>query len=260
MLSSPFPQVYACHEQGAVSVPITDLVIDGRVEIFPEVRDEGYFDIDYRRGELVLRAKNYIGLIPINNRVSIHVIPLLPIKNILYIVQKARRSLNYLPGYYRTYAIDPTPSGDIDELFLSALIDSLKAIETSGLLRRYIPKRLDGLRSGRVLMSQTVTQHIARGDRLHLTIEKFIFSYDVIENRIVKNTLVSLLRRVERKGDPKLRGKIKQVRYYLGFFDGVSDIPHMPQDLNQIQQRIKALPGSHKLYENILWLCSLLSG
>ena len=126
------PTVYPCHEHGAICVPLNDLIVDGKLSIFPEVQGKGYFDIDFRGAELVLKAKNHVGLIPINSRVQIHVTPKVPIANLLYLVQRAKRAIKYLPGFFRSYKMEPLILDRAEELFARALLECLLGIERGG--------------------------------------------------------------------------------------------------------------------------------
>src|SRR5947209_3689899 len=96
--------VHVCREYEILAVPVRDLMDDGgRLEVYPEVSAKGYFDIDYAEGRLVLKSKGFVGLIPISDRVTIHVLPRTPIGNLLYMVWRSGGKLTSIGGFIRGY-------------------------------------------------------------------------------------------------------------------------------------------------------------
>ena len=174
-------KTYPCQEHGEIAVPISDLMIAGQLEIFPEVTGRGFFDIDFRRGQLILVAKGFVGLIPVNSRISIHVTPRCPVDNVLYLVQRAKRVLEYLPGHNRTYQFKKLPDGRAEELFTATLLDCLIEIERNGLMHRYVSYVTDYGWRGRLLVAPTVNNYITRGIRYRQTREVTELSTDIPE-------------------------------------------------------------------------------
>ena len=52
---------------------------EGKLDLYPEASAKGYFDIDFAEGRLVLKSRGFVGLIPLSDRVAIHVLPRAPI-------------------------------------------------------------------------------------------------------------------------------------------------------------------------------------
>ncbi len=254
------PKVYPCQEHGEVSVPITEVILDGKVELFPEVSGRGFFDIDFRAGRLVLIAKGYIGLIPLNDRVSIHVTPRVPVDNVLYLVQRAHKAVEYLPGYERTYRVERLPSGRSEELFAATLIACLVSIERSGLMRRYVSFDVDrGLR-GRVLMAPTVNRFIAKGVRFHQTRRVTELSTDIPENRVIKEMLTHVIRYFSQLPSKIARENASRAATLYQMFDSVSNIVGGREEMaRQCLLSMKRIPGDFRGYERILWLCYLIA-
>lgn len=255
----PDPIIYPCKEYEDVAVSLADLLVDGRVDVFSEVTSRGFFDIDFRRGEIVLRSKSFIGLIPINPRVTIHVTPKVPVGNILYLVHRAGESLTFLPDYIRKYQHEPLIVDRAEEIFASALIDCLLGIERSGLLRRYVPQLTERGWRGRILMSPTISRHIARGDRFNQTREVTEFSVDISENQVLKETIGRVLRRLTNLKDVEIREVVMKAMPLSRLFDRVSPSPSLSGNAALIRRLIHRLPASHKHYERSLWLCYFIA-
>ena len=67
--------VFLCEEYGETVVPLSLVIVNGELSVYPEIANNGYFDLRYGGGRLTLRAGKYVGLIPISDRVAIHVQP-----------------------------------------------------------------------------------------------------------------------------------------------------------------------------------------
>lgn len=252
-------KTYPCQEHDEVSVPITELLVEGKVEVFPEVTGRGFFDIDFRRGQLVLIAKSYVGLIPINPRVSIHVMPRMPIDNVLYLVQKAKKAVQYLPGYDRNYRIERLPSGRSEELFAASLLECLIDVERNGLIHRYVSYETNYGWRGRVLLSHTVSRHRSKGILFRQAHQLTELSVDIPENQIIKDTLMHIARYFSQFPEKESKKSARRAATLLQMFDRVSNVSGQRLALaRQCLHGIKRLPGDHRAYEPILWLCYLI--
>src|SRR5690349_7386989 len=70
------PTLYSCTERQVLPIPPSEFVgQDGRVLLFQEVLSCGYFDVDFRGCKVVLVAGKFVGLIPLNERTLVEVLP-----------------------------------------------------------------------------------------------------------------------------------------------------------------------------------------
>lgn len=84
-------------ERQPVTIPIKEVMgDDGLFSFVPEVKEKGYFDIDYRKNELVIIAGNYIGQVPLTEDIVIHVTPKVPIANLARIIGIASQPIRCL--------------------------------------------------------------------------------------------------------------------------------------------------------------------
>lgn len=251
---------YPCKEYQKVQLPITDVFVDGRADVYPEVTGRGYFDVDFFDGQLWLTAKSFIGVIPINDRVNIHVLPRFPIDNIMYIVQRANSSLRYLPGYFRTYKVEKLVAGNAEELFAGALLDCLVGLERSGLLHRYLTAIEQGGLKGRLLISPTVTRFLSRGNRFMQVRSVSNRSVSLPENQFVKQVLWHIARYFGSRVDVASRTVSTRANALCRLFERVNQ-SHLSRDelARAIPSLIRRLPGPHRAYEQILWLCYLIA-
>src|SRR5580692_9882911 len=73
------------------------LLRDGCLEVYPEVIGKEYFTIRQQPGALRLQAGGFIGLIPLNDRLSIEVKPRVPIDNLSHLMHVAEGTPRELP-------------------------------------------------------------------------------------------------------------------------------------------------------------------
>jgi len=257
----PLPtKTYPCEEHGEVTVPVTELMVGGKIDVFPEVTGRGYFDIDFRRGSLVLIAKSYIGLIPLNERVSIHVTPRLPVDNVLYLVERSTKALQYLPGYYRTYDIERLRSGHAEGLFTTSLLRCLVDVKRSGLMRHYVSHERERGWRGRLLLSPTINRFASKGIRFQQVRKETELSVDIQENQFIKDVLSHVIRYFAQSTDGRSGDLLSRAGSLAQMFDGVSNVVgHREELARQCLLSIKKLPGDHKAYERVLWLCYLIT-
>jgi 5-methylcytosine-specific restriction enzyme subunit McrC len=157
-------RVFQVSEHQPVQVPLTELLTEGRLDVYPSVTGKGYFGIDLRQNRLVLKAGGYVGLIPLNDRVAIEIRPRVPIRNLTQILRKSRLPIVTLPEQVRLYDVVDVSDPSLLDLFASALLEAVGTVEQLGLLQEYRP-RTEATSSprGRVLMRETLAQQHARG-------------------------------------------------------------------------------------------------
>lgn len=251
--------VFTCKEFEAVHVPLDALLKEGRVDVYPEASGKGFFDIDYRGGDIVLVARSYVGLIPINDQIAIHVIPRFPISNLFYILQKADASLKYVSGHLRLYGIAPRVEDDIASMFGTRMLENLTHIQRQGLLRRYESiERDDGLQ-GEIVMTKTISKYYSQGIRYRQVRRVTLHSTDISENRLIKSALYKLASFYSISNDKIHRRLKSDVESILMFFDQVSTLDKLPNCLGyNLPRYVQRLPNLHRQYACILWVAYLI--
>src|SRR5689334_13106941 len=78
----PVRLVLTVNEYEPLAVDYDELVVGGRLQIYDEVVGKGYFSVYARKDQLIFQAGNYVGLIPINERIAIDVRPRVPIRSL----------------------------------------------------------------------------------------------------------------------------------------------------------------------------------
>jgi len=249
---------FACKEFEPVSVPLDFLLIKGEFTLYPEA--ERYFDLDFRDGSIVIAPKSFVGLIPVNDRVAIHVLPRFPITNLFHILHRSSATLKFIEGHVRTYSV--TDENDIQDpiaLLADQLTQASAAVRRSGLLRRYTSHEHDGLPSGAIDFSRTVSRFRTAGIRHKQVWNRTEHSVQLRENQLIKLALHKLLIYFATLKQKRFEARIKVIREALFLFDAVSlpgEYVHFSEQ--ELVAMVQKLPGSHRQYGSLLWLSFLI--
>lgn len=156
---------YVAFEQTPIDVEIADLVdARGRLDVYPAVESKDYFVIALSGRRLRLRARGYVGLIPLNDRVVIDVRPRVRIENFTRVLRVARYAPIALEHAPRRYALEQEWDESLLDVYSEALTDRVEAIRLRGLLREYERhQEVSSYPKGRILVRETATRLAPRG-------------------------------------------------------------------------------------------------
>lgn len=252
-------KVYACKEFEVVGVPVDELVVAGRADIYREASGKGFFDIDLRNNELVVTAKNYVGLIPLNDHVAIHVIPRFPIGNLFAIIARSDESARFLHGFSRTYSVGASTDQGVSRLFGEKIVKLSGHLAKTGLYRKYVPELTSTNLDGELLFTETVSRFRSAGIRYRHVRRRFNLSPSIVENRVIKGALTKLVGFYGQSNDAVARKLRRQAEQLLISFDQVQGALS-PSELKAlvIPRLISGLPPMHQSYGAALWLSYLL--
>lgn len=249
---------FACKEFEPVLVPLDYLLVKGEFTLYPEA--ERFFDLDFRDGSIVVAPKSFVGLIPVNDRVEIHVLPRFPITNLFHILHRSSATLKFIEGHVRTYSvIDGGDAQDPIGLLADQLTQASNGVRRSGLLRRYSAYEHEGLPSGTIDFPQTVSRFRTAGIRHKQVWHRTEHSVQLRENQLIKLALQKLLSYYATIDPKRLGDRMKVIREALFLFDAVS-LPVGPVQFteHELATMVKKLPGSHRQYGPLLWLSFLI--
>lgn len=215
------PAIFPCVERQSVEIPLDQLLTaSGKFEILPSVAAKGYFDIDYRGGQLVFKAGKFVGLIPVNDRVVIDVKPKISVADLLHIVDAAEEEVPFLDFFLRSYREEKGVEESLLGLMVRTLLKQLREIEKEGLYKKYVRFEDVGSFKPRINFSKTIQRDWCRGNFSRTSNEVFHFTRDHPLNRLIKFT-------------------IWYSGYYLEFRKGASDIR---EELNLFYNLFEAVP------------------
>jgi 5-methylcytosine-specific restriction enzyme subunit McrC len=220
------PRIFPCVERQSVEVPLNDLLTaTGKFEIWPIVASKGYFDIDYRGGQLVFKAGKFVGLIPINDRVVIDVKPKVSVADLLHIVDVAEEEVSFLGFFIRPYKEQKGVEDSLLGLMVRTLLKQLHQVENEGVYKTYVRVQESGTFKPRINFSRTMQREWCRGNFSRTSNEVFHFTRDHALNRLIKFTIWYCGHYLE------LRSGASEIREELNFFYNLFE--NVPLDLSR---------------------------
>jgi 5-methylcytosine-specific restriction enzyme subunit McrC len=252
--------VYDCVERQPVDLPI-DVVLasSGTLNIYPEVKSHGYFDVDYRGDKLTFVAGKYIGLIPINDAVCIQVQPKIAISNLVRLIAVANGDIGILSFFKRGYEEDANFSSTVIPLLLRTLLSQLELLQTDGVLKRYERREGEGVLQGRINFPKTLQRHWSRGKLASAAWDTYRFTKDNPPNRLIKYTLWYCGRLLDACSvSPEIRAGLDEV---YSIFEEVP-LDHELSFIPEVRHLIleNGFPNARLYYYEICRTCLLIVG
>src|SRR5208282_520770 len=132
--------LYSCIERQVAPVPPSEFLgPQGRIRVFKEVLSRGYFDVDFRSGEIVLVAGRFIGLIPLNEGVVVEILPKIPLTDFVHILEIAGEDPGSLQFFERAY-LERHGVDRFFPLIAKSLLQQLRSLAQEGILKEYCRK------------------------------------------------------------------------------------------------------------------------
>jgi 5-methylcytosine-specific restriction enzyme subunit McrC len=215
--------VYAAIEQEPVAVPLVQLLVGDRLDIYPEVQRKDFFAVHLSNDRLVFQARGFVGLIPINDAVAIDVQPRVPVNNLERILFISQLSPIFLARHPVRYTPHTTQPESLLDFLTEGLLSSIAPVESLGMFRTYEERVEDtSFPKGRVLLKPTITRHESRGIRYRVTASWFDPTVDNAPNRCLKYALWALGKRYQTiRLDTHRRELLSRLNYFYHSFASV---------------------------------------
>lgn len=252
--------VYPVEEWGYVDVPAAEVLRGDRLDVYGSVIDRGYFTLRPRGGALRLQAGGFVGVIPLNERVTIEVTPRVPLGNLSRIIRIAEHVPKALEDSARWYEQEPDMYPSLVDLYALALAGYVDDIALRGLLREYVEHHeTTSFPRGRILMNESVTSLRSKGVTHKLAASWYQRTVDNSCNRCIKYAVWFLARHrshlVQRRATKQSRRVLSALNRAYRQFDGVQ------LDLSRgfLRDRIvlgqRPVPIMRSYYRPVLDLC-----
>jgi 5-methylcytosine-specific restriction enzyme subunit McrC len=212
-------------EHGPIAVPLSELIVDGRLDIYPEVLEKDYFTIRLTGTELTFIASRYVGLIPINDRVQIEVWPRMPVASLTRMLSVSGVAPVTLDLIAQTYATADETFPSLLDLFAAALATALREVEAYGVYREYMSRRADtSIPKGRILFGETMRRHEVKGVRHRVVASWYERQSDNAPNQLLKYAVWYLAQQLlaERRSRKGVKQLCERLNEAHALFHGVS--------------------------------------
>jgi 5-methylcytosine-specific restriction enzyme subunit McrC len=178
------------------------LLVDGKLQIYEEVQSRNYFQVRASGNKLVFQAGGFIGLIPVNDRLTIEVVPRTPIGNLDRMLRIAGTDAVVISRITRAYAETDEDLSLIDVL-IDELVNALRHIALDGRMKKYERHHFVGApRSGRVLVADTLRARAGHFGAFVVATSRYERTANNIFNAVLKEAIEHLATELQR-GPPR---------------------------------------------------------
>lgn len=198
-------------EFGPVDVPLSEILVDGRLDINESVLK--YFTFEWRPKGLRLGVRNVVGLIPLNARTSVNVVPRVGLSNFGHMLSVAEGYPTPLELLSRGYAAANQRPKSLVEAFARGFLIALRELERDGVHHDYrLRRETTSFPRGRILLGATLERLQARSINHMVVAAWHERTKDSGANRLLKYVTVLLAQLLSSDPTPEAR----QVRAALG--------------------------------------------
>lgn len=182
--SARSPRVLPVREFGYATIDTADVLCDGRLDVYTSIARKGYFSVEVATTGIRLRASSFIGVIPINDRLTLDVSPRVPLANMSRLIAVSGRGPTPLEHSSRQYESGGDLYPSLATIYATALRSQVAHIAHQGFLREY--QRIDEMSSlprGRVRLGETMRRAAAYGLDHRVAVTRFERAVDNAPNR-----------------------------------------------------------------------------
>ncbi|RWR26378.1 hypothetical protein D2T29_20680 [Sinirhodobacter populi] len=251
------PEIIECEEFEELSVRVSALLEDGELRLDERITTKGYLAAAMKGGQITLRATKYVGTIPLTSEISVRVKPRATIANLSYMLVRSGIIPTAISGFSRGYLPRFTAADNVEKIYGRSLIDGAKLIAKRGFMKEYIRPPNPSPWRGRLLASDTIRRHTAKGVRYRHEFDHSTLSPSTIENIALKAALYQTKRWFhENDRRNPIIGEAKAILHDLW---PVADWKGRRSDLvSRLAQRIRTLSPQLPHYRDPLWASLLI--
>lgn len=208
-----------------------------------EERLSDFLRISSHKGVKVIKPRNYVGVINIDNKVQIEILPKIDIGDeheLRKLFLKMLSSLKEFKGKSFKNAQLNDSKLPIYEVFIQMYLNEVQELLKKGLKSDYIT--LEGnlpFFKGKLLVNQHIKQNIVRKDRFYMAYDEFHINRP--ENRLIKTTLLKL-NKISSNGKNQLLAK-----RLLAEFEMVNQSTNIDKDFSLVKKDRNA-----QFYQNLI--------
>lgn len=251
------PRVIECREFDEISVRVNSLLKDGELRLDDRITTRGFLTTTMRGGQIALRATRFVGTIPLTPDLSIRVVPRAKISNLSYMLVRSGEIPSAISGFARGYMPNFIGTENAERMYASSLVEGIKLIARRGYSKEYLPPKFQAPWRGRLLASDTVRKHAAKGIRYRQEFEQSVLTQSTVENIALKKALKRVIDWLEENDHRNaiLRDAFRlyqEMRHISDWEQNESELVH------QLSRKIRTLSPRLQHYNDPLWTAYLL--
>ena len=208
-----------------------------------EERLSDFLRISSHKGVKVIKPRNYVGVINIDNKVQIEILPKIDIGDeyeLRKLFLKMLSSLKEFKGKSFKNAQLNDSKLPIYEVFIQMYLNEVQELLKKGLKSDYVTLKGNlPFFKGKLLVNQHIKQNIVRKDRFYMAYDEFHINRP--ENRLIKTTLLKL-NKISSNGKNQLLAK-----RLLAEFEMVNQSTNIDKDFSLVKKDRNA-----QFYQNLI--------
>lgn len=196
------------------------------------------FNLYYKKGDTV-SIHGYVGVISLPNGFQIEILPKVAlsvldssdsedesIQKTRLIFLKMLSYINYFPKSFRTASLS-SKKMNIFEIFIKIFIEACWSLVKKGIASAYICTEDNiSFYKGKLLVSEHINHNAFRKNKFYMEFDSF--EHNRAENRLIKSTLLKLMRFTNSNENSK------QIKQLLSYFDNVEESVNYDQDFSKV--------------------------
>ncbi len=256
-VTSGASRTYRVPEWGHIEVEPAGLLRDGKLDVYASVVGRDYFTLRPQQGALMLQAGSYIGVIPLNELVTLEVTPRVPLRNLSRLLRVSGNVPLALPETARLYEREAEMYPSLLDLYAQALGGYVDQIRLRGLAREYVERHENtSFPRGRILMNETVKSLRPKGISYKLATSWYQRTSDIASNQCVKYAIWFLARCLARaQTAQQSRRALRTLNRAYRVFDGIELDLSRGFMRDPVVLGLRPLPSVRSYYHPALALC-----
>ncbi|ABF09540.1 5-methylcytosine restriction system specificity protein McrC [Cupriavidus metallidurans] len=241
-------------EYETIDIPAA-LIIDGiALRIYPAVLERDYISVRWKKGVPIFQAGGYIGVIPINDQLTLDVRPKVPLVNLERILYSSNHKPYVLESFQRAYGHHTRASEPIETFLVDRFLDWVEEIHRFGLLKQYRVIHEDGFTPrGRLNFAATI--RLRSRNQQSLAYQWDDRTADNGPNRFIKAVLLQLADRDEFLHDRRRKARLSVC---VDYFSSVSDVDVHSVLIDPLVDDVEQLPSTREYYKTAIVLAKML--
>lgn len=250
-------EIIDCEEFDEIDLRISDLLEDGELRLDDRITGKGYLTAAIRAGSISLKANRFVGTIPVTSSVSVRVTPRASIANLSYMLVKSGIAPTAIVGFSRGYMPRFVTADAVEKVYGRSLVDGARLVARRGFAKEYLRPPRQAPWRGRLLASETVRRHAAKGVTYRHEFDQSVLSPATIENIALKEALIAV--KDWHKRHDKKNELIGEASRLLHDLSAVEKWTGRRSDLvGQLSRRLRSIPVRLAHYRDPLWAAFLI--
>jgi 5-methylcytosine-specific restriction enzyme subunit McrC len=242
-------EIVRAREHEVVELPAEKFFSNGSLQIFDDVQKRGFLQVRASGNKLVFQAGGFVGLIPVNDRITFEIVPRTPIANLDRLLRIANAGHQVIHRLTRSYSSTEEDLSLVDVL-ADDLVACVREIEVEGRVKTYEGSRNFGIpRSGRLLVGESLRLRAVKAGSQSVVSLRFNRTANNACNAAIKLGIERIAELVKAKGSDRKKRLLRLNSAWQLFADADSAFFNA-RSPNSLETQLSGL--SSKPYKNAL--------